>query len=350
MDKEKPKKKKQKQRELEDQQDEETEANDEKPKFHLVEELIELGINKGDLDKLKESGFTTIESINFATKKQLVEIKGLSDVKVEKILKAVSQVLPLQLLPSKHALNKRRNLIRLSTGSRNLDNLLQGGVETYNMTELFGEFRTGKSQLCHTLCVTCQLPLSEGGGEGKAIFIDTEGTFRPEKLEPIARRFDLDPDEVIKNVSYGRAYNFEQQIGLLAKAAALMSEHKNYSLLIIDSATHLFRTEFIGRGELAARQNHLAKFLRACQKLADEFGIAVVMTNQVVAQVDGMGFGGNDKKPIGGNIMAHAVQTRLYLRKGAKENRICKIYDSPNLPESEAGYSISEEGIKDSTN
>lgn len=220
-------------------------------------------------------------------------------------------------------------------------------MESGIITELFGEFRTGKTQICHTLAVTAQLEKSQGGGGGRVLYIDTEGTFRPEKLEKIAERFDLDPEQTVSNVFYARAYNSEHQNKLLMQAAGLLSQDK-FALLIVDSATALYRTDYNGRGELSARQMSLGKFLRNLQKLADEFKIAVVITNQVVAQVDGSSFAGvNDKKPIGGHIIAHACQTRLSLRKGAKENRICKVYDSPSLPESEAIYSITEEGIKD---
>jgi DNA repair protein RAD51 len=239
------------------------------------------------------------------------------------------------------------NLVYLTTGSKELDKLLAGGIETGSITEIFGEFRTGKTQLCHTLCVTCQLDKSQGGGNGKALYIDTEGTFRPEKLKPIAERFGLDPEDVISNVMYARAYNSDHQNKLLLQACCLMAETK-FALLIVDSATALYRTDFSGRGELSARQMSLAKFLRNLQKIADEFQVAVVISNQVVAQVDGNSFGGaNDKKPIGGHIMAHAAQTRLYLRKGNKENRICKVYDSPCLPEAEATYCITDLGIDD---
>jgi len=273
-------------------------------------------------------------------------IKGLSEQKVDKILNICNEILSTGFQPSNIFLEKRKKLVRITTGSKELDTLLGGGFESNSITELFGEFRTGKTQICHTLCVTCQLPRENGGGAGKAIYIDTEGTFIPEKLIPIAERFGLEPEEVINNVLYARAYNSDHQNKLLYQVCALMAESK-FALLIVDSATALYRTDYNGRGELSARQMSLAKFLRNLQKIADEHKIAVVLTNQVVATVDGAGFGGNDKKPIGGHIMAHACQTRLYLRKGLKENRICKIYDSPSLPESEAMFSITSEGIDD---
>ena len=134
-------------------------------------------------------------------------------------------------------------------------------MESGSITELFGEFRTGKTQLCHTLCVTCQMPISEGGGGGMAMYIDTEGTFKPERIIQIAQRFGLDEKKVLDNIAYARAYNTDQQTTLLIQAAALMCENR-FALLIVDSATHLYRTDYSGRGELSIRQMHLAKFLR----------------------------------------------------------------------------------------
>ena len=332
--------------EEEEEEIEQNQENDNEPEYHPIEILQDSGINNNDIKKLVEAGFNSLESIAYTPKKNLVLIKGLSDVKVEKIIKAVFDILKLGIQPCAIALAERKKLTRITSGSKELDNLLGGGFESNSITELFGEFRTGKTQICHTLCVTCQLPRENGGGAGKAIYIDTEGTFIPEKLIPIAERFGLEPEEVINNVLYARAYNSDHQNKLLYQVCALMAESK-FALLVVDSATALYRTDYNGRGELSARQMSLAKFLRNLQKIADEHKIAVVLTNQVVATVDGGGFGGNDKKPIGGHIMAHACQTRLYLRKGLKENRICKIYDSPSLPESEATFSITNEGIDD---
>lgn len=145
---------------------------------------------------------------------------------------------------------RRSELITLTTGSRELDKLLGGGIETGSITEIFGEFRTGKSQICHTLAVTCQLPISQQGGEGKCLFIDTEGTFRPERLLAIAEKFKLSGTDVLDNVAYARAYNTDHQLNLLIQASAMMSESR-FCLMIVDSATALYRTDYSGRGELA---------------------------------------------------------------------------------------------------
>jgi DNA repair protein RAD51 len=243
---------------------------------------------------------------------------------------------------------QRDSVVYLSTGSKELDKLLQGGIETGSITEFFGEFRTGKTQLCHTLCVTCQMGIEHGGGEGKALYIDTEGTFRPKRLRSIAERFGLNPDDVLENIVCARAYSSDHQNALLEQACAMLTESR-FALVVVDSATALYRTDYSGRGELAARQMSLALFLRKLSRIADEFGVAVVVTNQVVAQVDGALSFGPTTKPIGGNIMAHASTIRLQFRKGRGENRICKVYDSPTLPEAEATFAITERGVEDGT-
>eukprot|EP00033_Pygsuia_biforma_P001575 GCRY01001774.1.p1 GENE.GCRY01001774.1~~GCRY01001774.1.p1 ORF type:complete len:339 (+),score=93.28 GCRY01001774.1:170-1186(+) len=323
-------------------QDEEEEAGP-----LLISTLQQSGIAAGDIKKLQDGGFNTVESVAFATKKVLLEVKGISEAKADKIMAEASKLVPMGFTTAAEYHKQRQDIIHLSTGSSELDKLLGGGVETGSLTELFGEFRTGKTQICHTLCVTCQLPLENGGGEGKALYVDTEGTFRPERLLAIAERFGLNGQDVLDNVAFARAYNSDHQNQLLVQASAMMAESR-YALLIVDSATALYRTDFSGRGELSARQMHLGRFLRQLQRLADEYGVAVVLTNQVVAQVDGGAmFAADPKKPIGGNIMAHASTTRLSLRKGRGETRICKVYDSPCLPEAEAVFAINNDGIGD---
>lgn len=307
------------------------------------------GITSGDIKKFQEAGFFTCESIAYTPKRHLILIKGISEAKAEKIITEASKLVPMGFTTATEFHNRRSDLISITTGSKNLDTLLAGGIETGAITEVFGEFRTGKSQLCHMLAVTCQLPMDMGGGEGKCLYIDTEGTFRPTRLLSIAARFGLNGEEVLDNVAYARAYNADHQLALASQAGQMMTESR-FSLLIVDSATSLYRTDFSGRGELSARQTHLAKFLRTLQRLADEFGIAVLITNQVVAQVDGGAmFNPDPKKPIGGNIIAHASTTRLSLRKGRAEQRVCKIYDSPCLPESDCVFAIYENGIGDPT-
>ena len=146
----------------------------------------------------------------------------------------------------------RKSIRRITLGCKSLDTLLEGGIESQSITEAFGEFRSGKTQLCHTLCVTAQLPRSQGGGAGKVLYIDTENTFRPERIKQISKRFDLDAEEVLGNIMVGRAFTVDSLNTLLMKAAAAMVED-TYALLIIDSIMAPFRVDFSGRGELSER-------------------------------------------------------------------------------------------------
>ncbi|KAJ1916764.1 recombinase rad51 [Mycoemilia scoparia] len=313
-----------------------------------IQRLEEVGISANDVKKLLEAGYYTIEAVAYTPRKQLLTIKGFAEAKVDKIINEATKLVPMGFTTASEYHQRRAELVTISTGSKELDKLLGGGIETGSITEIFGEFRTGKSQLCHTLAVTCQLPIDMNGGEGKCLYIDTEATFRSDRILQIAQKYGMNGDEVLENIAIARAYNTDHQTSLLIQASSMMSESR-FALLIVDSATSLYRTDFSGRGELAARQMHLARFLRMLLRLADEFGVAVVITNQVVAQVDGAAamFAADPKKPIGGNIIAHASTTRLYLRKGRGETRICKIYDSPCLPEAEAVFAINADGIGD---
>lgn len=322
-------------------------CDDETGPGHL-DQLLAKGLTKKDLDLLKGAGLQTVECVAYTPAKTLLAIKGLSEQKVERIRTACKELCNLGFCSATEFLDARDNLIKFTTGSVKLDTLLKGGIETGNITELFGEFRTGKTQICHTLAVACQLPIDQCGGEGKCLWIDTENTFRPERIVSIAKRFNLKPSDCLDNIAYARAYNTDHQTELLVEASAMMAQTR-FALLVVDSCTALYRTEYTGRGELAPRQVHLGRYLRALQKIADAFGVAVVICNQVVAKVEGVmpGFGGNEKLPIGGNIIAHASQTRLSLKKGRGESRICKIYDSPSLAEGDAIFAITEGGISD---
>ncbi|KAI7899139.1 spindle A-like protein [Cokeromyces recurvatus] len=321
---------------------EENEASD-----FLITTLESHGVQMSDIKRLQSEGFYTIDSVAYTPRKALIAIKGLSEAKVDKIIKEVHSIINIGFTTALDIQARRNELIFITTGSNDLDKLLGGGIETGSITELFGEFRCGKTQLCHTLAVTCQLSAERGGAEGKCLYIDTEGTFRPNRILSIAARYDLDTETCLNNIAYARAYNTDHQTSLLVQAAAMMSETR-FAIVIIDSAISLYRTDFIGRGELSARQMHLARFLRNLQRLADEFGVAVVLTNQMMATVDGAAsmFNADPKKPTGGNIMAHACCTRLQLKKGRGENRICKIYDSPSLPESEVTFLLEKKELK----
>lgn len=313
----------------------------------LVETLSTYGVGQPDIVKLRQAGICTLKGVLMAPKKTLNKIKGLSDIKIDKIKEAVSKALKIDFMTAGAYAVKRSQVFKITTGASDFDSLIGGGIQTMSITEAFGEFRTGKTQLATTLCVAVQLPEEQGGCGGKAAFIDTEGTFRPERLRDIAVRFNLDPEEVSENVIYARAYNSEHQNELLSSLSAKFSEEPNsFRLLVVDCVISLFRVDFSGRGELGERQQKLNQFLSRLMNIAEEYNVAVFITNQMMSDPSGgLTFVADPKKPIGGHVLAHASTTRIYLRKGRGETRVAKIYDSPDFPESEAIYSITEGGI-----
>ncbi|KAM0839134.1 hypothetical protein ACQ4PT_060509 [Festuca glaucescens] len=323
-----------------------TGVDEEEECFESIDKLISQGINAGDVKKLQDAGIYTCNGLMMHTKKSLTGIKGLSEAKVDKICEAAEKLLSQGFMTGSDLLIKRKSVVRITTGSQALDELLGGGIETLCITEAFGEFRSGKTQLAHTLCVSTQLPLHMHGGNGKVAYIDTEGTFRPERIVPIAERFGMDANAVLDNIIYARAYTYEHQYNLLLGLAAKMAEEP-FRLLIVDSVIALFRVDFSGRGELAERQQKLAQMLSRLTKIAEEFNVAVYITNQVIADPGGGMFITDPKKPAGGHVLAHAATIRLMLRKGKGEQRVCKIFDAPNLPEGEAVFQITTGGLMD---
>ncbi|KAE8452729.1 hypothetical protein EG329_013001 [Mollisiaceae sp. DMI_Dod_QoI] len=314
-------------------------------------QLSLIGVNASDIAKLKANNIFTVATLVGTMSKRLLKIKGFSDTKVEKIKEAGKKCSPTAgFMTAAELGHLRERCIRISTGSKQLDAALNGGFQTMSINEVYGEFRCGKTQLAHTLAVIAQLPKEMGGAEGKVAYIDTEGTFRPERIQEIAERFGVDPDQACENISYARAQNSEagMQMELLEGLAANFATNE-YRLLVIDSIMALYRTDFTGRGELADRQQALGLFLRRAAQMAEEFNLVVFMTNQVMSDpgANAMFAGVDGRKPAGGHILAHASTTRLLLRKGRGEERVAKIMDSPDCPEREATYIITTGGIND---
>ncbi|KAJ3416843.1 Meiotic recombination protein dmc1 [Chytridiales sp. JEL 0842] len=312
-----------------------------------IDKLQDAGIGQTDIQKLRAAGLHTVKAIQMTTTRSLLKIKGMSEAKIEKVKEAANKLISSGFISGIDYAQRRKHVIKISTGAKEFDKILGGGVETMSITEAFGEFRTGKTQIAHTLCVMAQLPVADGGANGKVIFVDTEGTFRDERIRKIATRFNLDPDSCLENILVARAFNSEHQMDLLIECAARMMEG-DFRLLIVDSIIALFRTDYSGRGELSERQQKLNQMLARLMRLAEEFNVAVFITNQMCADpAGGLTFVADPKKPIGGHVLAHASTTRLYLRKGRGDIRICKIYDSPSVPECEAMYQITDGGITD---
>lgn len=313
-----------------------------KKKYELLEDLP--GIGPATSQKLQELGFHTVESLAMAAAREL-EPAGIGEKKALVIIRAARSSISVSFVRADELLKVRQNVLRLTSGSKPLNRLLGGGLETQTITEVYGEYGSGKSQLCHQLCVNVQLPPEQGGLNGASLYIDTENTFRTERIVQMARHLELDPEQVAKNIIYAEAYTSDHQMFLLDNADEVIKEN-NVKLIIVDSLTSHFRSEYIGREMLARRQQRLNKHMHKLIRLARAFNAAAVVTNQVMAKPDV--FFGDAVHPIGGHIVAHTSHTRVYLRKASRGPvRIARLVSSPYLPEGEEIFKITENGIED---
>ncbi|CAG0955116.1 MAG: DNA repair and recombination protein RadA [Candidatus Methanoperedens sp.] len=314
------------------------------------------GVGPATAEKLKEAGFGSIEAIAVSSSSELASIAEIGESTAQKIINAARQAADVGGFETGDLVLERRKLVgKLSFGTRAFDDLMGGGVESQAITEFYGEFGSGKTQVGHQMAVNVQLPKEEGGLEGSVIIIDTENTFRPERITQMVmglsakngKEYDL--EEFLKNIHVAKAYNSNHQILLVDTASDLALKLRDTDrpvrLLIVDSLTAHFRAEYVGRGTLADRQQKLNKHMHDLMKFASLYNAAIIVTNQVMSKPDA--FFGDPTKPIGGHIVGHTATFRLYLRKSKGEKRIARLVDSPNLPEGEAIFSVTTEGLKD---
>ena len=302
------------------------------------------GVTASIANKLIEAGFPTIESIAISRPEEISQAAGIPLTTANKIVRAARKALDIRFKTAREVKLERMNIQKITTGSKNLDDLLGGGIETRTITEFFGEYGTGKTNICHQLSVNVQLPPERGGLSGKAAYIDTEGTFRWERIEAMSRALALDPDEVMDNILYQRVYNSDHQMAVVDELFVLIPK-ENIRLVVVDSVTSLFRAEYPGRENLAVRQQKLNKHLHQLLKIAEAYNVAVVVTNQVMARPDV--FYGDPTQAVGGHILYHTPGVRIKLRKSKGNKRIARVVDAPHLPEGEAVFIITEEGIRD---
>ncbi len=310
------------------------------------------GVGPSTAEKLREAGFLTVESIATASPAELAETAEIGETVAKKMIKAARELVEIGgFKTGKDVFEQRKEVRKLKTRVPDFDLLLGGGVETQAITELYGEFGSGKSQIVHQLAVNVQLPEDEGGLNGSAVYIDTENTFRPERIEQMVNGLGmegLDPQEFLENIHVARAHTSDHQMLLVdtarERAAEMRGSDKPVRIFIIDSLTAHFRAEYAGRGTLATRQQKLNRHMHDLFKLVDENNAVALVTNQVMSNP--AVFFGDPTKPIGGNIVGHTATFRLYLRKSKGGKRIARLVDSPNLPEGEATFMVEEAGLK----
>jgi DNA repair protein RadA len=313
----------------------------------VVENIEDLpGVGPTTAQKLRDGGFGDLMAIAVASPQMLVsECEELGTSTALKIIEAAKDASNIGGFETGDILlERRKNVKKVTSCSKSLDEMLGGGFETQAIVELFGEYGTGKTQIIHQLAVNVTRPFEDGGLEGETIMIDTENTFRPERILQMARGLDLDGEEILRKTHVARAFNSHHQMLLVDKASELAKEHP-VRLFIVDSLTAHFRAEYVGRGALAERQQLINKHMHALLRFGDLNNALIAVTNQVSAKPDT--FFGDPTKPIGGHVVGHTATFRIYLRKSKGDKRIARLIDSPNLPEGEAVFRLCEEGIRD---
>lgn len=312
------------------------------------------GVGPTTADKLRDAGYATIEGIATASSADLAEAAEIGEATAKKMIKAAREMADIGgFKTGKVVLEERKTVRKLMTLVPEFDELLGGGLETKSITEFYGEFGSGKSQIAHQMAVNVQLPEEVGGLAGSGIYIDTENTFRPERIAQMVEGLNLDidipeVDTFLEHIHVAKGYTSDHQMLLVDSArelaADLRDSGKPIRLFIVDSLTAHFRAEYAGRGTLSVRQQKLNKHMYDLAKLAEEHNAVVLVTNQV--QSNPAVFFGDPTKPVGGNIVGHASKFRVYLRKSKGGKRIAKLVDSPSLPEGEAAFIVEEAGLK----
>lgn len=307
------------------------------------------GVGKAIAQRLREAGFANVETLAVTPARELKEKADYDSLEsAQRIVDAAREVLGIKFMTAWEHYQMTQNRLRCTTGSKALDNLLGGGIETQAITELVGQYGAGKTQLCLELCVTSQLPREKEGLGGSVLYFDTEGTFSSKRIHQIATQNGLNPQDILHNIILSRVYTSDHQMFLLDNAFEKCAEEK-VKLVVVDSVISHFRGEFLGRDTLADRQQKLNLYMHKLLRLAEIFNLAVVVTNQ--AQSDPTPQWGSHitERPTGGNILAHASNTRVWLRRGKNgaSKRVARVFDSPCLPEGECVFKISEKGIED---
>jgi len=306
-----------------------------------MDEFSKLGVSAVTLKKLKQIGVESIEDLLMFNPEELSERAGISEETAFKIIRNARHLVKRRRVYSALELKKQGRCF-FTTGCKALDDLLGGGIEVRAITEFVGEFGSGKTQICHQLCVTVQLPKEQGGLEGKAVFIDTEETFAYERIESIAKRFNINPEFILKNIYVLKTATVDElEHVIIEELPSILKE--GIRLIVVDSIIALYRAEFKGRGMLAARQQRLNYLIDWLKRYMRNYSLAVVYTNQVLQSASGFLV---MKLPAGGNILAHAATHRVYLRR-LKDCCEAEVFDSPRLPKRKAVYKITERGIED---
>lgn len=339
------------------------------------DDLTELsGVGPATAEKLQSAGYDRYEDLAVASVGEITADADIGDNTAQKIINSAREEADVGgFTTGDEALEARQNIRKITTGHSEIDDIMSGGIEEKAITELYGEHKSGKSQFTHQLCVNVQLPPEFGGSGKRAIFIDTEDSYRPERIVEMVRGLDDEilqacmdrdgidgtpndedaMDELVENflsrVHNASARNTNMQIMLAQDAADICQEYRDtdfpVGLLVVDSIIGHFRAEYVGRGELADRQQKLTQHMDDLTDFASRYEAAVVIANQVMANPDQ--FFGDPTKAAGGNVIKHRSTFRVKLREGKGDKMVFMLEDAPNLPDGQTPYLVEQSGIEE---
>ena len=298
--------------------------------------LYRLGIPESKAKLLFEAGILSVDALAFLKPQEISRLLKIDVKDAIRILEEARRASSLLLMNFPEFVTSSRRQY-FSTGCKALDKILGGGVPLGALLEIVGEAGSGRTQLAHQLCVTVQLPKERGGLQMKALYVDSEGAFRPERLISIAKRFDLIPRQVLRNVLHVRVLSFAQQYSAIVRSHEFL--RYGLGLIVLDSLTSLLRSEYAS--DLAKRRWALSRLLHALRLMAKE-GPAIVLINDVLSDP----YTG-ELRPVGGSILEQMTDVCLFLHKMEGGFRIAELTHAPDLPRGKARFKISAEGIID---
>lgn len=307
------------------------------------------GFGKAKAEELKKKGIEYLEDILVIPPPQYAEIIGADNETAGDHFKKAKEAYDkenktIDFKTGSQCKSVDDNIERITTGTIALDKLFMGGIECGATSEIYGEFGSGKTQFCHTMACRVQLPKEKGGLEGKVIWVNTEGTFESTRIEAISESLGLDKDKTLDNILVADALNSVEQHEIMLKVSRMLINDKSIKLIIVDSATGLFKQDFSGRAMLSERQKYLDRFLTLCTNITKVHKVAIIWTNQVY--ISPTVFYGDPTIAVGGTVVSHKSTYRVYFSKSGKF-RIAKMVDSPKSGQIEVMFGLSKSGIVD---
>lgn len=291
--------------------------------------------------------YSSLAMLAFTSPEELSEVCAIGLRGAQRILNDAREAAGVKPITAAELFDQSDEYPKITTGSQNLDDILAGGISTGGITEFSGSYGTGKTQLAFQVCINVQLPKEKGGMDARAYFIDSEGTFSPRRLAEmiVMGGYDSNPKKFLSNVIVSRAFNASHQVRLVQDAEKLIKA-KNIKLIVVDSVAAHFRVEFTGQKELPKRQQILMRWADTLRRYVDSYGVAVLITNQVIANPDAL-LSSDSIEPALGYAWGHRPTHRVLLRKSRGSARIARVFDSPELAEREAVFFITSGGIRD---